>query len=105
MSIEFGILREGFTATIIGEYRVVLSDSEWFALESLFKRIGELTGQELEWWGDAEFDSKTLPLLVNELEAELKNLKLDVGREVLMELIRVARHALSAEKKVSFLGD
>ncbi len=105
MSIEFGILREGFTATIIGEYRVVLSDNEWFALEPLFQKIGRLTCQEMEWWGDAEFDSKTLPVFVIEVEVGLQSPQLDVGREVLMELLRVARHALDTGKKASFLGD
>jgi hypothetical protein len=65
MCIEFGILREGSSITIIGEYRVVLSDNEWFALESMFKKIGTLTGQEMEWWGDAEFDFNTLPVFGN----------------------------------------
>ncbi len=105
MSIEFGILREGSTITIIGEYRVVLSDTEWLALGPMFQKIGALTGQEMEWWGDAEFDSNALPFFVNEVEVALKKPEFRHEREILVELLRVANHAYKAGKTLSFLGD
>ena len=105
MSIEFGILREASTITLMGEYRVVLTEEEFDNLKPMFEKIEATTGQEIESWGDAEFDQDTLPSFIESVKEELAKWECEQFQDTLAEMVRVAEYALSSGRKLSFFGD
>jgi hypothetical protein len=106
MSIEFGILREGSSITLIGENRVLLDEELLPELAELFKRIELHTGEELDTYGAGTFSGKALSKLIEEVQVALATQPKarPPVNEFLAELLRVAQTAERSNKALSYLG-
>jgi len=109
MSIEFGILREGFTNTLVGESRVLLDhENEELLLElaPLFKRIELRSGENLGEYGSATFSGEALNVLMEELQGALaaENKAKPTAHAFVTELLRVAQFAKGTGQCLSYFG-
>lgn len=106
MSIEFGVLREGSTVTLMGEHRIDLDEDLLPELEPLFRRIELRTGQELDTYGAATFSGEGLDAVIDELQRAHASASETTQRvrTFQAELLRVAQFARSAGKPLSYLG-
>jgi hypothetical protein len=106
MSIEFGILLEGSTITLVGQSRVLLDEDLLPELAPLFKRIELRSGEELDTYGAATFSGKALKVLIEELEGAVapESTSTPLAQAFLSELLQVARTAQETDKPLSYFG-
>lgn len=106
MGIEFGILREGSTITLIGEHRICLDEELFTEMLPLFQRIETRTGQEFDMYGGAKFEADALQIFIEELEVEnnSENELSPGARAFLGELQQVARIAQKSNRSISYFG-
>jgi hypothetical protein len=106
MSIEFGILRDGSTITLMGEHRVDLDEDVLPELEPLFRSIELRTGQTLDTYGSAAFSGQALDAMIEELQ-RAHDFGSGTPKRVhafLSELLRVAHFAKTSGKPLSYFG-
>jgi hypothetical protein len=104
MSIEFGVLLEGSTITLMGGYRVDVSEEELVELGPLFRRV---TGASLDPYGSAVFAHDDLSAFIGELvraQATAEFTTPSAGA-LITELLRIARFARTSGKALSYFGE
>lgn len=104
MSIEFGILREGSTITLMGEHRITIDEDLFVELKPVFSKFEARTGQELDMYGSAVFENETLSVFIEEIEAA-RSAAANELMTTLVDLLRVAKFAYDNDRRLSYFGD
>jgi hypothetical protein len=103
-SIEFGVLREGSTITLMGEYRVTTHEGVLEELAPVLQRIEACTGEDLDTYGSASFAGRTLQELIDELRTVAPSTVSGEAAEFVADLLRVAEYAQHEGKAISYFG-
>jgi uncharacterized protein (UPF0261 family) len=104
MSIEFGILRDGSTITLLGKHRVIVDEDLFVKLTPVFAKIEARTGQELDMYGSAVFENESLSAFIEEIRAA-KSTGVNELLATLDDILRVANFACANEKQLSYFGE
>jgi len=102
--MEFGILREGFGITHIGEYRVSTCEEVFWELDPLWEQIQACTGIELDAYGEARFQGEQLQALLAVGSGYPRASMSEAAQVLLAKILRIGAHALGAHKELSFFG-
>ena len=108
MSIEFGVLREGSTITLIGTQRATVDEEIFDELVPIFLEIQKKTGEEIDQYGSASFEGAALSIFIEELESvkSMASKKYsEAFYETVKELLRVAYYAKEQSKPLSYFGE
>ena len=105
MSIEFGILREGSTITLIGNQRAIVDEEVFDELEALFSKVHSRTGVEIDKYSGSSFEGSNLEIFIEEIEKALVGDITPEIRETLLEVMRVAKNAKETKKALSYFGE
>ena len=103
-SIEFGVLREGSTIALMGEYRVTVDEGVLEELTAVLRRIEANTGEELDTYGQASFSGGALKEFIRELRTVVPSAISAAAAEFVADLLRVAEYAQREGKSVSYFG-
>ena len=103
-SIEFGVLREGSTITLIGEYRVTTDEGVLEELAAVLQRIEARTGEDLDTYGSASFAGQALQDFIGELRTVAPSTVSAEAAEFVADLLRVAEYAQREGKAISYFG-
>ena len=104
MSIEFGVLREGSTITLVGEYRVTVDEDVFGELSVVLRRIEARTGEELDTYGSASFAGQALEDFISQLRMVAPSTVSAKAADFVAELIRVAEYAQREGKAINYFG-
>jgi hypothetical protein len=103
-SIEFGVLREGSTIALMGEYRVTTDEGILEELAPVLQRIEARTGEDLDTFGSASFAGRALQELIGELRTVAPATVSAEAAEFVADLLRVAEYAQREAKAISYFG-
>ncbi|MBI1375610.1 MAG: hypothetical protein GC159_23110 [Phycisphaera sp.] len=98
-SIEFGILDDTSTVTLMPKFRVDLDEDEFREISTCLEAITRKTGIEFDQYSSATLEGQSLAIAIDELSGAVEHLP-----ECAKDVLRVARHAQSINRPLQFRG-
>jgi hypothetical protein len=102
-SIEFGILRERSTVSLLPNFRVDIGEEDFQFLLPILERVRRRTGIVFDLYSSAEISGTNLDVFIDVIE-RCEHTKQSPSNELLMRLLLAARHAKVTNKPLQYRG-
>src|SRR4029450_6933369 len=102
-SIEFGVLKDSSTISLIPDYRVAMGQDEYMGLRPTLDRISGRTGIEFDPYSSAQVADAALDVFIEEMASGARVVNDDL-RTLMAELVRAAYHAKQSGKPLQYRG-
>lgn len=101
-SIEFGILEEWSTCTLVPEFRVDMDNEEFLSLRSVLDRVGRQTGLKFDPYSSATIVGADLDVFIDEMT--LEESRQSSTAALAGELVRCAGRAKQTGRSLEYRG-